>query len=59
MPSVKLFDDVLTKNVAHTSVIVAPSLNIDLWVRPEQIAQQASVWHFLWTVLKIYNLEVV
>jgi hypothetical protein len=59
MPSIELLNNVRTEDITHSSVIIAPSLNFVLRVRPEQIAEEACVWYILWSMLLIDNFEVV
>ncbi len=36
---------VWAKCVGHAAVILAPALDVLVWVRPQQVAQEAAVWH--------------
>ena len=59
MPSVELLNNVGTEHITHTSVIITPSLNFVLWVRPEQIAEKTCVWHVLRSMLLVNNFKIV
>ena len=43
MPTQKLCDDILTKCEANASIILAPTDDVLIGIRPQQIAQQARV----------------
>ena len=59
MPFIEFLDDICSKDIAHTPIVVSPSLYVYLWVRPKQIAQQACIWDILWSVLLINHLKVI
>ena len=59
MSSIELSNDVLAENKAHTSVVVSPSLNIKLWVRPEQVAEKSSIGHVLRSSLLVDAFEII
>lgn len=56
---VELLDHVVTKNVAHSSVVVSPTLDVVFRIRPKEVAKKACVWDFLWSMLLVDYLEVV
>ena len=59
MSSIELSDYILPKYKAHTPIIISPTLDIKLRIRPEQIAKQSSIWHILWPCLLVNALKVV
>ena len=59
MPSIELSYYILPKYKAHTPIIISPTLDIKLRIRPEQIAKQSSIWHILWPSLLVDALKVV
>jgi len=59
MSLVKFFDDICSKHIAHTPIVVSPSLNVNLRIRPEQVTKQACIWDILWPMLLINHLKVV
>ena len=59
MSSVELLDYIWSENIAHTSVVITPALDVDLWVWPEQITQKASIRHILWSLVGVYHLDII
>ena len=59
MPPIEFLDDILSKHVTDSSVVVTPALNVDLGVGPQQVTHQTLVGYLLRSVLLVYNLEVV
>ena len=59
VPLVELPDNVGTKDVGDSSVVVTPALDIDLRVRPEQVAQQTCVRYVLRTILLVDHVQLV
>ena len=57
--SVELFDYILAKHIAHTPVIISPTLDVYFWIWPEEIAQKTSVRHILGPMLLIDDLKVI
>lgn len=51
---VKLLDDVVAKHITYSSVVVSPTLNVVLWIRPKEVTKQSCVWHFLGPILSVY-----
>jgi len=45
----ELGNDLCTESKRHTAVIFSPTKGILVWIRPEQIAKQALVWHVCWS----------
>ncbi len=37
-------DDIGTEGVAHSPFVVAPALDVDFRVRPQQVAEESLVW---------------
>lgn len=58
VPLIELSHHVLPEYIAHTPVVVCPSLNIDLWVAPYQVAQKACIWNLLGPILFVDYAEV-
>ena len=42
----ELLDNMLTKRVGHTSIVLSPARLSLLWVWPEQVTKQSVLWHF-------------
>ena len=59
VPLVELPDNVGTKHIGDTSIVVTPALDVDLRVRPEQVAQQTCVRHILRTILLVDHVQLV
>lgn len=59
MTLVKFSDNVRPEYVTHSSVIVTPSLDVNLGIRPKQIAQQSCVRNVLRSVLLVDHLQVI
>lgn len=59
MLPIKLSDYILAENEAHSSIVVCPSLDVELRVRPEKITEKSCVWHILGSGLLVDALEVV
>ena len=57
--AVELFDDIMTKDVADSSIVVAPALNVVFRIGPKQVAEKPSVGHFLRSDLLIYDFQVI
>jgi len=45
VPLEEVGDDVTSKSEAHAPVVLSPPLNVLIWIRPEQVAQEPSVWN--------------
>lgn len=38
-------NDIWTKSEGDTTVVLGPSGNVLVWVRPEQVAEETAVWN--------------
>ena len=41
----ELGDDLRSERERHPAIVLSPANHVLVWVRPEQVAQQALVWH--------------
>ena len=57
--TVELFDNIMSKHVTDTSVVISPALDLVVWVGPQQITEQTLIRHFLWPMLSIDNIQVI
>ena len=58
MSSVELFDDVLAKYVTYSSIVVCPTLDVNLGVGPKQITHEALIWDVLGSILFVDHLKI-
>lgn len=59
MPSVKLSDNILSEDEAHTSIVVCPALDVKFGVRPQQIAKETGIRHVLRSSLLVDSFQIV
>ena len=53
----KFFDDGLAEDIAYSSIVVLPAIDILLWICPEKITKEANVGDFLRSLNTIYLIE--
>lgn len=59
MPPIELPNHILSKYKTDSSIVIGPALDIDLWIRPEQITKKASIRYILGPRLLIDTLKIV